>query len=261
VPDPVLRIEREGARARVILARPDVRNALDAELIARLHEAFTALGDDASASAIVLQGDGTVFCGGADVRWMRDAMHLSEDENFRDATAFSDMLRAIDRCPKPVIARVQGAALAGGAGLCAVADAVVACDTALFGFTETKLGLIPGVITPFVLAKIGPSNGRRYFLTGERFGAARAQAIGLVHEVVPESDLDAAVDAILHELDSAGPEAIAAAKALIPEVCAASYDDSREITAHAIGRRRTTAEAQEGFRAFFERRPPTWSRR
>lgn len=259
--DPVLRVEREGRRARVVLARPAVRNAFNAELLAQLRESFQALGTDASVSVIVLQGDGPVFCGGADIGWMRESLDLSEDENFRDAVMMSDMLRAIDRCPKPVVARVQGAALAGGAGLCAVADAVVADDAATFGFTETKLGLIPAMITPFVLRRIGESHARRYFLTGERFGAARAQAIGLVHEVVPATELDAAVDAIAHEFDTTGPEAVAAAKALIPRVTAASYDDSREITARALARRRTTPEGQEGLRAFLERRPPTWSRR
>ncbi len=261
VPDPVLRIEREGTRARVVLARPAVRNAFNAELIARLHQSFVELADDTSVAVIVLQGEGKAFCGGADINWMRDALALSEDENLRDAAAMSDMLRAIDGCPKPVIARVHGAALAGGAGLCAVADAVVADETTIFGFTETKLGLIPAVITPFVLAKIGRSHARRYFLTGERFGAPRAQAIGLVHEVVPADALDAAVDAIAREFDDAGPEAISAAKALIQEVSATSYADSRDLTARAIARRRTTAEAQEGFRAFLERRPTTWSRR
>ena len=150
VPDPVLRIEREGARVRVVLARPAVRNAFNAELIARLREAFTALGTDPEVGVVVLQGDGKTFCGGADVNWMRSSLELSEDDNVSDAAAMSDMLRAIDRCPKPVIARVHGAALAGGAGLCAVADAVVADEEAIFGFTETKLGLIPAVITPFV---------------------------------------------------------------------------------------------------------------
>ena len=170
----------------------------------------------------------------------------------------SDMFRAIDRCPKPVIVRVQGAAIAGGAGLCAVADAVVAEDTATFGFTETKLGIIPAVIAPFVLAKIGVSHARRFFLTGERFDAQRAQAIGLVHEMVHADALDGTVDAIADEFDTAGPEAIAAAKALIAAVRAASYEESRAITALSIARRRVTAEAQEGLRAFLERRSASW---
>ncbi len=261
VPDPVLRIEREGARARVVLARPAVRNAFNAELIARLHEAFVALGTDPKVGVVILQGDGKAFCGGADVNWMRGSLDLSEDDNVRDAAAMSDMLRAIDRCPKPVIARVHGAALGGGAGLCAVADAVVAGEETIFGFTETKLGLIPAVISPFVLAKIGASHARRLFLTGERFDALRAQAIGLVHEVANADALDGTVDAIAAEFDDAGPSAIAAAKALLPAVRAASYDDSGELTARAIARQRVTPEAQEGLRAFLDRRPAAWTRR
>jgi methylglutaconyl-CoA hydratase len=258
VPEPVLSVTRDGNLARVTLNRPEVRNAFNAELIAELHGAFLALGNDPSVRVVVLQGNGKSFCGGADVNWMRGALALSEDDNVRDAEAMSDMLRAIDRCPKPVIARVHGAALAGGAGLCAVADAVVAEAETVFGFTETKVGLIPAVIAPFALAKIGASHARRLFLTGERFDALRAQAIGLVHEVVGEDALDGTVDAIAAELESAGPLAVADAKALIHEVRETTYDASREITARAIARRRTSPEGQEGLRAFLERRPATW---
>ena len=244
-----------------MLARPSVRNALNAELIAALRETFDGLSRDDTVRIVVLQGDGAVFCGGADINWMRAALELGEDANVRDAEAMSDMFRAIDRCPKPVVARVHGAAIAGGSGLCAVADAVVAEDAAVFGFTETKLGIIPAVITPFVTRKIGLSHARRLFLTGERFAAARAQAIGLVHDVVPAAELDVAVDRIAAELATAGPCAIAAAKALLPQVAASSYDDSRELTARAIARQRVTAEAQEGLRAFLERRTATWAAR
>jgi methylglutaconyl-CoA hydratase len=261
VSEPVLRFEREGARARVVLTRPEVRNAFNAELIARLGDAFVTLGADPAVRVVVLQGDGKTFCGGADVNWMRAALGLGEDDNVRDAEAMSDMFRAIDRCPKPVIARVHGAALGGGAGLCAVADAVVAEETTVFGFTETKLGIIPAVISPFVLAKIGVSHARRLFLTGERFSAGRAAAIGLVHEVVRAGELDAAVDAIARELESAGPSAVAAAKALIPAVGAASYDQTRAITARAIAKQRAGAEGQEGLQAFLERRGAAWTAR
>jgi methylglutaconyl-CoA hydratase len=242
----------------VTLTRPDVRNAFNAELIAELTRTFRELAADDGVRCIVLDGEGRTFCGGADVNWMRASLDLGEGDNVRDAEAMSDMYRAIDRCPKPVIARVHGAALGGGAGLCAVADAVVAERETLFGFTETKLGIIPAVISPFVLAKIGASHARRLFLSGERFDADRAQTIGLVHEVVGADALDGTVDGIVDEVLSAGPEAVAAAKALIPAVRAASYDDSRELTARAIARRRTTPEGQEGLRAFLERRPAAW---
>ncbi len=261
VPKPVLHVTRDGARACVSLARPDVRNAFNAELIAALRDAFLALGDDPTVRVVVLQGEGRTFCGGADVNWMRDSLELDEDENVRDAEAMSDMLRAIDRCPKPVIARVHGAAVAGGAGLCAVADVVVAEAETVFGFTETKVGLIPAVIAPFALAKIGASQARRFFLSGERFDALRAQAIGLVHEVVGDDALDGTVDAIAAEFDTAGPLAVRDAKALIPVVSTTSYDATRAITARAIARRRTSEEGQEGLRAFLERRGATWHAR
>ncbi|HEY4442206.1 MAG TPA: enoyl-CoA hydratase-related protein [Candidatus Elarobacter sp.] len=257
----VLRVTRDGGRARVTLARPAVRNAFNAELIARLAEAFLTLGADPGVRLVVLDGEGPTFCGGADVNWMRAALDLDEADNVRDAEAMSDMLRAIDRCPKPVIARVQGGALGGGAGLCAVCDVVVAADDAIFGFTETKLGLVPAVISPFALAKVGVSQARRWFLNGARFDAAQAKAMGLVHEVVPAAELDAAVDAQARELESAGPAAVAAIKRLIVAVEAATYDESRTITARAIARQRVGAEGQEGLRAFLERRRPTWADR
>jgi methylglutaconyl-CoA hydratase len=259
VPDPVLRLEREGARARVVLARPEVRNAFNAELIARLRDTFLGLADEPDVRVVILEGEGKTFCGGADVNWMRGSLELSEDANVRDAEAMSDMYRAIDRCPKPVIAKVHGAAVGGGAGLCAVADVVVAESETVFGFTETKLGIIPAVISPFAIAKIGVSHARRFFLSGERFDALRAQAIGLVHEVCGLDALDGTVDAIAREFDSAGPSAVAAAKALIPAVRAASYDETRALTARAIARQRTTAEGQEGLRAFLERRAAAWA--
>jgi methylglutaconyl-CoA hydratase len=261
VSEPVLSLTRDGGRARVTLTRPAVRNAFNAELIARLRDTFIELAADPAVRVVVLAGEGKTFCGGADVNWMRGSLELSEAENVRDAEAMSDMYRAINDCPKPVIARVHGGALGGGAGLCAVADAVVASEETVFGFTETRLGIIPAVISPFVLAKIGVSHARRLFLSGERFDARRAQAIGLVHEVVYEDALDGAVDGIAEEIESAGPGAVAAAKALIRAVSAASYEDSRGLTARAIAKQRTTPEGQEGLRAFLERRAASWTAR
>ncbi len=257
--EPILRVERSGSTARVTLDRPAVRNAFNAELIAELDAAFDALGRDAGVRAIVLAGAGKTFCGGADVNWMRGSLDLSEDENVRDAERMSAMYRAIDRCPKPVIARVHGAALGGGAGLCAVCDIVLSTPDALFGFTETKLGILPAVISPFVIAKIGVSNARALFLTGERFEAARAQQIGLVHELVAEDAIDARVSAIVAEFKTAGPHAVAAAKRIIEDVRDASYADSRTITARAIAKQRTSPEGQEGLRAFLERRTASWT--
>lgn len=245
--------------ARVTLGRPDVRNAFNAQLIDELASAFESISTDDTVRAVVLAGEGSVFCGGADVTWMSASLDLSHDENVADARRMSQMFRAIDRCPKPVVARIQGAALGGGAGLAAVCDIVVAERSTIFGFTEVKLGIIPAVISPFVLAKIGPSHARALFLTGEHFDAARAQAIGLVHHVADAAGLDEAVERVLAELRTAGPQATAVAKRLIADVSAVEYDDTLDLTAAAIARQRTTPEGQEGLRAFLERRKAQWA--
>ncbi len=240
--------------ARVTLARPDVRNAFNADVIRELRDTFVRLSDDPHVRAVVLAGEGPSFCGGADINWMRGALDVSYDENVGDAETMSLMFRAIDRCAKPVIGRIHGAALGGGSGLTAVCDIAIASDDALFGFTEVKLGIIPAVISPFVLAKIGVSHARALFLTGERFNAERAYHIGLVHRVVAADQLDAAVDETLAQIMSSGPNAVAAAKALVPRVIAASYDETLGITSNAIALQRTSPEGQEGLRAFLERR-------
>jgi len=238
-----LRTERDRDLLRVTLARPERRNAFDASLIAELTAAFSDVGD---ARAVVLAGDGPSFCAGADVEWMRASVELSYDENVEDARRLQAMLAAIDESPAPVVCRVHGHALGGGAGLVACADIVLAARDTVFAFSEAKLGIIPAVISPFALAKIGPSWTRRYFATGERFGAERAHLMGLVHEVV--DDLDAAVEHVLAELRTAGPEAARHAKRLVLD-----RPDGDE-TARRIAERRTSAEGQALLRAFLERR-------
>jgi methylglutaconyl-CoA hydratase len=255
----LLAVRRDGPVAHVALDRPEVRNAFDSALIEELRETFETLGADASVRAIVLSGNGPSFCGGADINWMRASLELSREENLEDARRLSRMLRTLDRVPKPLIARVHGAALGGGAGLVAVCDVALASDDALFGFTETKLGILPAVISPFVLAKIGRSHARALALTGERFGAARALAIGLVHEVAPLAELDAAVARVVREVRSASPTGVAAAKRLLAEVAESQYDDTLETTAAAIALQRTSPEGQDGLRAFLERRKPAWA--
>jgi enoyl-CoA hydratase/carnithine racemase len=241
-----LRIERDGSVLRVTLARPERRNAFDAQLIAELTAAFADVGD---ARAVVLAGDGPSFCAGADVDWQRSAIDLSYEENVEDALRLYRMCETIDRCPAPVIARVHGYALGGGSGLAACADIALAAPAAVFGFSEVKLGIIPAVISPFVLPKIG-AHARRYFLTGERFDAEIALRIGLVEEVA--ADLDTAVDRVVSELLTAGPEAVREAKRLIRERPAG--DETAQIAA----RLRTGDEGQEGLRAFLDRREPGW---
>jgi methylglutaconyl-CoA hydratase len=242
-----LRIERDGPVLRITLARPDRRNAFDAAVIAELAAAFVDVG---RARAVVLAGEGPSFCAGADVEWMRASVDLSYEENVADANALRAMLEAIDGCPAPVVAQVQGHAFGGGAGLVAAADVAVAARDAVFAFSEVKIGIVPAVISPFALARIGPGAARRWFLTGERFDAETALRIGLVHEVA--DDLDAAVGHVVAELLSAGPLAARWAKRLVRE-----RPDGPE-TARWIAERRTSDEGQEGLRAFLERRPPGW---
>jgi methylglutaconyl-CoA hydratase len=245
-----LRVERDGALLRVAMARPERRNAFDAALIDELAAAFADVGD---ARAVVLSGDGPSFSAGADVEWMRSSVELGYDENVADALRLRAMLDAIDSCPAPVVARVQGHALGGGCGLVACSDVVIAEPTTQFAFSEVKLGIVPAVISPFALAKIGPGAARRWFVTGERFSADVALRIGLVHEVA--GDLDAAVDRVVVELLSAGPEAARAAKELARAPLGAKE------TAKRIAVHRTSAEGQEGLRAFLEKRPPGWRTR
>ena len=262
---PAVRVERSGPGdvvARVTLQRPDVHNAFDASVIAELRATFAALArEDAIAlRAVVLAGDGPSFCAGADIAWMRAAMALDVEGNEQDAMAMADMFEAIDTCPVPVVARVQGAALGGGMGLCAVADLVIAESGARFGFTETRLGILPAVIAPFVVAKIGETHARALFPGGRRFDAIRAQRIGLVHEVVEgEAALDASVAAAVDDLLAAGPAAARAAKAVIREVRGLGHGSAKWHTARVIARQRVSAEAREGFAAFDEKRRPAWA--
>jgi methylglutaconyl-CoA hydratase len=242
-----LDVRRDGNVLRVTLVRPERHNAFDAGLIAALAEAFADVGD---ARCVVLAGEGRSFCAGADVEWQRAWIDLSFDENVDDAMRLYRMLEAIESCPAPVVARVQGFALGGGSGLIACCDIAVAAPDAVFGYSEVRLGIIPAVISPFVLPRIGPGAARRYFLTGERFDAETALRIGLVHEVA--DDLDGAVAAVVEALLQGGPEAVRAAKLLVRE------RPTGEATAQIAARRRTSEEGQDGLRAFLDKRPPRW---
>jgi methylglutaconyl-CoA hydratase len=253
---------RDGPVEYLTLNRPDVRNAFNAGMIAELSSWATGFrGHADGVRAVVIGGAGKVFCAGADAAWLAKIASHSQDENLRDATVTSGMLRALDELPVPVIGRVQGAAIGGGAGLAAVCDIVVSTEDAVFGFTEVKLGIIPAVISPFVLAKIGVSAARELFLTGARFPAARAYKLGLAHAVVPAGDLDDTVDRYVDEILAGGPEAIAAAKTLIRDVVhARTANDAADVTANALAARRASAEGQEGLRAFLEKRKPRWDK-
>ena len=245
--------------ATVTLARPEVHNAFDPPMIAELTEAFQQLGSAGDVRVVVLAAQGKSFCAGADLHWMRSMVDFTHEENVADALALAGMLRAIYECPKPVIARVQGAAYGGGVGLLAACDLAVAVESAALCFSEAKLGLIPAVISPFVLRKVPPGIARRYFLTAEKITAAEAHRTGLVSQVVTsEEALDAAVERWTDHLRENGPEAMAACKRLVDEVAPPDWDNLLPRVAAQIAARRASAEGQEGMRAFLEKRSPAW---
>ena len=241
------------------LAKPEIRNAFNPDFMRAIRAAFDGLRDDAGVRAVVLTGEGKAFSAGADLNWMRSMKDYSYDDNVADSRDLHALFRTIDGFPRPVVARVNGAALGGAMGLIACADIAVASRDAVFGFSETKLGIAPAVISTYVQPKIGVSNARRYFLTGERFDADRAFHLGLVHEVCDAGDLDATTERVLREVLTAGPEAQVAVKALIPRVEAAdSQDEAAEHTIAVISRLRVGDEGQEGMQAFFDKRPAAW---
>ena len=252
-------VERHGPVEHLTLNRPEVRNAFNDEVISEITAWARAAAGDPALRVVVLAGAGKVFSAGADAAWMARMIDYSHDDNVKDARAMAGMFHALDTLPAAVIGRIHGAALGGGCGLAAVCDIVVADETAVFGFTETKLGILPAVISPFVLPKIGPSAARELFLTGMRFSASRAREIGLVHEVVSNEGLDAAVQHYIDELLGAAPSAVAAAKTLIPKVWGQAAADAVAITAEAIATQRVSAEGQDGLRAFLDKRKPGWT--
>jgi methylglutaconyl-CoA hydratase len=259
MPDQLITARRDGPVEYLTLNRPDVRNAFNEQMIDELTRWAESCAADGGVRCAVLSGAGKVFCAGADLTWMSKMVSYTPEENVRDARAAARMFSALDTLPFALIGRVHGAALGGGSGLAAVCDIVVADEGALFGFTEVKLGIMPAIISPYALAKIGRSAARELFLTGMRFGAQRAEEIGLAHAVVPLDQLDAKVQEYVTEILSAGPEAIAAAKALIPKVWPRLAADAIDITAEAIARRRVSAEGQEGMKAFLEKRKARWN--
>jgi methylglutaconyl-CoA hydratase len=254
-----LLIEPAGPVVRVTLNRPDVRNAFNEKLIAELTTWAKSVKAGAETRVAVLAGAGRSFCAGADLTWMSKMVAYSHDENLRDARAMATMFEALDQVPIPLIGRVHGAALGGGAGLAAVCDIVVAAEDTVFGFTEVKLGILPAVISPYVIAKTGASAARELFLTGARFPASRAKEIGLVHAIGAESDLDGMIAGYVNEVQTAGPHAVAAAKKLIAEVSRQDRTGATEYSIDAIAVQRVSAEGQEGMRAFLDKRKPSWT--
>jgi methylglutaconyl-CoA hydratase len=245
--------------ATLTLARAEVHNAFDDALIASLTAEIGRLGK-ADIRAIVLAAEGKSFSAGADLNWMKRMAAYTEAENRRDADALAELMRALNECPKPTIARVQGAAFGGGVGLVACCDMAAAAETATFCLSEVKLGLIPAVISPYVARAMGTRAARRYFLTAEIFGAAEAHRLGLVHEVTAPEALDAGVEALLAKLLAAGPAALAECKALIARVAEGDVDAAMIAdTAARIARIRVSPEGREGIAAFLAKRKPAWS--
>lgn len=251
-------IDRTGSVVTVTLHRPDLHNAFDEDLVARLTAWARETAADPDVRVCVLAGAGRSFSAGADIGWMARMVDYTEEENLRDAKALAAMFEALDTLPQPLVARVQGAALGGGVGLVAVCDVAVAVETAQFGFTEVKLGILPAVIAPYAIAKIGVSAARHLMLSGVRFPAATAREIGLVHEVVTEAGLDAAVERHVREFLTAAPSAIAAAKQLIRQVAGRCPSEVTDVTTRAIARQRVSPEGQDGLRSFLEKRAPRW---
>jgi methylglutaconyl-CoA hydratase len=243
---------------RVALNRPQLHNAMNPEMIKSLFAVFGELRQRDDVRVVVLTGNGRSFCAGADLAFMRAAADYDFEQNVADGGAIFDLMQVIDECPKPVVGRINGAAIGGGIGLVSCCDIAVAVERAKFGLSEVRLGLLPAVISPFVLSKIGESNGRELFLTGERFDAHRARRIGLVQHVVAEADLDSAVDERVQQLLQAAPGAQADAKELIRTVIKQPKVETREYTSRLIARRRASDEGREGMSAFLEKRNPDW---
>lgn len=253
-----LRLEQTGSVARVTLTRPEIHNAFDDGLVALLSDVAVTLTAEKGIRVVVLAGEGKSFCAGADLNWMKRMVDYGHEENVVDSVAMAKMFEAWNRLAAPVVGRIHGAALGGGTGLVSVCDIAIAAEEATFGFTEVRLGILPAVISPFVMGKIGRAAARHLFLTGERFSAARAYELGLVQRVVPGTEIDAAVDATVQSLLAGGPEAQRRIKQLIPEVAGLSPEKARSTTAETIAAARASREGQEGMHAFFDRRRPAW---
>ncbi len=254
-----LKTKNERGIFTIELNRPDVRNAFNDQLIADLQTTFDAIAKDPEVRVVVLRGTGKVFCAGGDLNWMQKSVELDEAANLKDTRKLSKMFATLNACPRPVVGLVHGAAIGGGVGLVSICDYVVASRETVFSLSEVRLGIIPACIGPFVLAKIGETHSRAYFMSAERFTAERALEIGLVHELADNVDhLDAAASRITENLLLCGPNAMAAAKALVANLKYKTFDEAQEYAASTLAKLRVTPEGQEGLKAFLEKRKPNW---
>jgi methylglutaconyl-CoA hydratase len=261
--DPELRTvlaSREGKVLRLVMNRPQVHNAFNAEMIRDLGTAFAQAGKDPEVRVIVLTGAGESFCAGADLNWMREIVRYSYEENLRESRELAELMHSIYTLPKPTLARINGAVIGGGTGLFSACDIVIASERARFGLSEVKIGLVPAAIGPYVIRRIGESAARELFLTGERFGARRALALGLVNKVVAHEELDKKVCEVVDLLLSSGPEALVQCKELLQKVPGMSLEEAKGYTAEMIAGLRVSPEGQEGMAAFLEKRKPKWTK-
>jgi len=253
-----IRVHRDGDIVRVSFCRPEVHNAFNSTMIFELLDVFTKLRDDPRLRIVVLTGEGKSYCAGADLNWMRKVKDFTYEENLRESLALADMLYAIYSFPKPTIGRINGAAIGGGTGLVAVTDIAIAAESAVFSFSEVKIGVVPACISPYVIKRVGEGKAREFFLTGERLTAHRACQAGLVNRVVPDDHLDADVEAMITQLLSSGPAALGVCKELLQRVPGQSVDEYKKYTAEVIAQLRLADEAQEGMDAFLNKRKPNW---
>ncbi len=252
-------VDRNGVK-EVWLNRPEIHNAFNAELIADLIKLFESFKNDKPLKLVILSGRGASFCAGADLNWMKAMKDYSKEENFRDSKELAKLFSTINECEVPVIGRINGHALGGGVGLVSICDYAVSVVDAMMGFTEVRLGLIPAVISPYCISKIGESNARAWMLSGERFSANEAQRMGLVHEVVGVGELDARIHELEKRFLAAGPEAAREAKKLVRSVVK-NLKGSEDMTCQMISERRISSEGQEGMRALLEKDKPAWMKK
>jgi methylglutaconyl-CoA hydratase len=253
-----IRLVRTGSVTQVILDRPEIRNAFNDVMIRELRAAYGTLREDPDLRVVVMTGAGTSFCAGADLNWMRKVLAYTYEENYEDSLHLAHLMREIYEFPRPVIGRINGAAIGGGTGLVAVCDIAVASDNAVFSFSEVKIGLVPACISPYVLKRVGERHGREYFLTGERLRPAKALRAGLINKVVRPEELDEAVGSYVEALLTAGPDALATCKRMVRDVADMTLDAAGPYTAEMIARLRMGDEGQEGMSAFLQRRRPAW---
>jgi methylglutaconyl-CoA hydratase len=243
---------------KVVLHRPKIRNAFNETMITELHDAFDVLAHDEGVRVIVFTGEGTCFCSGADLNWMRGVVDYTYEQNLQESLNLAELMYCIYSHPKPVIGRVNGPAIGGGTGLVAATDIAICSDTARFSFSEVKIGVVPACISPYVVRRVGESRAREFFLTGERLTAERALEAGLVNQVVPADELDGAIDALVAQLLSSGPHALTICKELLEKVPQMGLEEAKRYTAEVIARLRQSEEGQEGMAAYLEKRKPTW---